>query len=234
MHNIDYTQIQRGDNVAERIIKLPWSNDEIAIKLPARWNIAGILEPQVLPAVADMTVAVRGSLQQPVGMEPLHDLVAGKPGLSIALVIDDGSRPTPVAQILPPVLSELEQAGVKREQITLIPATGMHRTMDVAEVAQRAGPVAVAGLRHDTHDCDDMSRLVNLGVTSRGTPVFVNKVVALSDLVISIGCIEPHIIASFGGGYKNLVPGVAGRMTVAHNHSLNCSPATFNMVGQPY
>jgi nickel-dependent lactate racemase len=57
--------------------------------------------------------------------------------------------------------------------------------------------------------------------------------VAQADLVISIGCIEPHIIASFGGGYKNLIPGVAGRQTIAHNHALNCSPATYNMVGQP-
>jgi lactate racemase len=48
-----------------------------------------------------------------------------------------------------------------------------------------------------------------------------------------VGCIEPHIIASFGGGYKNLIPGVAGLATIAHNHSLNCTPATFNNVGQP-
>ncbi|MGQ9491184.1 MAG: lactate racemase domain-containing protein [Anaerolineae bacterium] len=48
-----------------------------------------------------------------------------------------------------------------------------------------------------------------------------------------MGCIEPHIIASFGGGYKNLVPGVADRATVAHNHGLNCTPDTFNNVGQP-
>ena len=51
--------------------------------------------------------------------------------------------------------------------------------------------------------------------------------------VLSIGILEPHLIASFGGGYKNLIPGVAGRETVAHNHALNCTPDTFNMVGQP-
>jgi len=63
--------------------------------------------------------------------------------------------------------------------------------------------------------------------------VLINRTVAESDFVVSIGCIEPHIIASFGGGYKNIVPGVAGRATTAHNHTLNCAPATFNMVGQP-
>ena len=29
------------------------------------------------------------------------------------------------------------------------------------------------------------------------------------------------------------MPGVAGLATIAHNHALNCNPATFNMVGRP-
>jgi hypothetical protein len=95
------------------------------------------------------------------------------------------------------------------------------------------GPSALAGLRWENHDCDDPERLVSLGTTERGSPVWVNSTVAQADLIVSVGCIEPHIIASFGGGYKNLIPGVAGRETVAHNHTLNCSPDTFNMVGQP-
>lgn len=83
------------------------------------------------------------------------------------------------------------------------------------------------------HNCDDADGLIHLGVTQRGTPVLINEVVARADLIVSVGCIEPHIIASFGGGYKNLIPGVAGRKTIAHNHTLNCTSSTFNMVGQP-
>ena len=82
-------------------------------------------------------------------------------------------------------------------------------------------------------NCDDESSMVCLGTTSRGTVVWLNRDVAQADFIVSIGCIEPHIIASFGGGYKNLIPGVAGRLTVAHNHTLNCAMSTFNMVGQP-
>jgi nickel-dependent lactate racemase len=101
------------------------------------------------------------------------------------------------------------------------------------EVAQRIGSVHLTGLTWENHDCDATSSLVTLGTTQRGTPVQIQRTVAQADLVVSIGCIEPHIIASFGGGYKNLVPGVAGRETIARNHSLNCTPETFNMVGQP-
>jgi hypothetical protein len=88
-------------------------------------------------------------------------------------------------------------------------------------------------LKIENPNCDDPAALADLGITSRGSPVLVNKTVAGADLVVSIGCIEPHIIASFGGGYKNLFPGVAGRAMIAHNHSLNCTPGTFNNVGQP-
>ena len=214
-------------------VTIPWGDGELALALPDQWHVSGIFEPRSLPAVPDLTAEVRCALQQPIGLPPLSKIVASYPDSPIALVVDDGSRPTPVAKILPLVLQELEDAGVQRSRITLIPAIGLHRAMTGDEIAQRVGRECLEGVHWENHDCDDLSRLENLGITSRGTPVYINKVVAQASVVISIGCIEPHIIASFGGGYKNLVPGVAGRVTVAHNHSLNCTQGTFNMVGQP-
>jgi nickel-dependent lactate racemase len=198
--------------------------------LPAGWRLAGVLEPAPLPPVADVGAEVRRSLEQPIGSPRLREMAHG--GMKIVLIIDDASRPTPVSLILPAVLHELERGGVRADQITLVPGIGLHRPMSKGEVLQRAGP-ALEQLRWENHDCDDPDRLAALGVTARKTPVLINRRVAEADLVVSIGCIEPHIIAGFGGGYKNLVPGVAGRPTVAHNHSLNCAPATFNNVGCP-
>ncbi len=213
-------------------LSLPWGDGELTLTLPAGWHLAGILKPQTLRAIPDVLEATRQALANPIGSPRLRDLVRARHDLKVALVIDDGSRPTPVAKVLPAVLQELEALGVERSQITLLPAIGLHRPMSEPEIAQRAGQQAFAGLRWENHDCDDRSRLVFLGTTSRGTPVYLNRTVAQADLIVSVGCIEPHIIASFGGGCKNLVPGLAGRQTVAHNHSLNCTPATFNMVGQ--
>ena len=214
-------------------VTIPWGKGELTLALPDQWHVAAILEPQSLPAVSDLCAEVRCALAQPIGLPPLRKMMELFPAGKVALVVDDGSRPTPVAQILPLVLKELEDAGLQRSQITLVPAIGLHRAMTGEEIEQRVGRACLEGLHWENHDCDDLSRLENLGLTSRGTPVYINKTVAQADVVISVGCIEPHIIASFGGGYKNLVPGVAGRATVAHNHSLNCTPATFNMVGQP-
>jgi len=212
-------------------IKIAWGESFLQAELPPQWRLNGVMEPSPRPGVADPAAEARRALQQPVGSPKLSEMA--RPGMKIAVVIDDGSRPTPVHLILPEVIAELERGGAQRGQITLVPALGVHRPMTNEEVAQRVGPGWLPGLAVEHHDIDTPERLANLGTTSRGTPVLINRVVAEADLVVSIGCIEPHIIASFGGGYKNIIPGVAGRATIAHNHALNCRPDTFNMVGQP-
>jgi nickel-dependent lactate racemase len=209
---------------------LPWGKEELSLALPETWRLAGVLEPSPQPGVKDTAGEVRRSLGEPTGSPRLCDLA--RKDMKVAVVMDDVSRPTPVGLILPAVLEELERGGVCREDITLVAALGVHRPMQADEMEQRAGPL-LGGLRWQNHDCNDLAQLAFLGTTQRGTPVFINRTVAQADLVVSIGCIEPHLIASFGGGFKNIVPGIAGRETIAHNHALNCRPDTFNMVGQP-
>lgn len=211
-------------------LQLPWGNERISITLPERWQLQGILEPSSLPPCADEGAEVLRALAEPIGAPRLNNLA--RPGTRVAIVIDDASRPTPVGQILPEVVRELEAAGVARAQMCLVPALGLHRPMAPAEIAQRSS-MDLEGIPTVTHNCDDQQQMRFLGITSYGSPVWINRSVAEADLVISIGCIEPHLIASFGGGFKNIIPGVAGRATVAHNHGLNCTPGTFNMVGQP-
>ena len=212
-------------------LNLPWGKDKISLVLPPAWQVEGTLEPAALAGVTDLDKELQRSLQAPIGCQKLSKLV--NKNSHIALVMDDLSRPTPVAKLLPAVLDELKRGGVATSQITLIPALGVHRPMDQSEIAQRAGQKSLHGLFWENPDCGSSEKLVFLGKTSRGVPVYINKNVADADVVVSIGCIEPHIIASFGGGYKNLFPGVAGRETIAQNHSLNATPDTFNMVGQP-
>jgi lactate racemase len=211
-------------------VQIPWGKEILPIDLPAEWHITGRLEPSSSATPVEVTKEVHKALISPVMAPALRNLI--KPGIQIAIVIDDLSRPTPVSKILPEVLNEITSAGVDLSQITVIPALGVHRPMTEEEVRLRMGSGVPSDLRWESHDCDDPQKMKFLGTTSRETPVWINKTTADSDLIISIGCIEPHIIASFGGGYKNLIPGVAGRTTIAHNHAINCQQDTFNMVGQ--
>jgi nickel-dependent lactate racemase len=212
-------------------LNLPWGKEKVNLVLPPSWQVDGILEPAALAGVTNLDQELHRSLQAPIGCRKLSQLVTKNS--RIALVMDDLSRPTPVAKLLPAVLEELKSGGVIPSQITLIPALGVHRPMNAGEINLRAGQISLHGLHWENPDCGNPEKLVFLGNTSRGVPVYVDKNVANADVIISIGCIEPHIIASFGGGFKNLFPGVAGRETIAKNHSLNATPDTFNMVGQP-
>ncbi len=212
-------------------IHLPWGKETLDLNLPEGWQVDGIMEPAATQAVSDTSAEVRKALSAPVQSTRLMEQVQA--GMRIVLVVDDGSRPTPVPQILPVVIEELLAGGARLEDITLVAALGVHRAMEESELQLRIGAEYGNRLKIVTHDCDDLDKLAFLGTSSRGVPVYINKNVAEADLVVSIGCIEPHIIASFGGGYKNLFPGVAGRLTIAKNHALNCQPDTFNMVGQP-
>ncbi|HVP20747.1 MAG TPA: nickel-dependent lactate racemase [Anaerolineaceae bacterium] len=212
-------------------LNLPWGRETIDLSLPESWQVIATMKPASLPGVPDLCIETERALQNPLGMARLCELA--RPGIKIALVIDDGSRPTPVGLILPAVLEELERGGASLDQITVMPALGLHHPMSDQKVAERLGCPSWTGIKVENPACDDPSTLADLGRTSRGSPVLVNRTVANADLVVSIGCIEPHIIASFGGGYKNIFPGVAGRAMIAHNHSLNCTPRTFNNVGQP-
>jgi nickel-dependent lactate racemase len=215
----------------DQLLDVPWGKEKLSLSLPAYWDLLGVMEPSSAATPVHPGEEVKKSLAVPIGTPPLSEMV--RPGMKIALVIDDESRPTPVALLVPAILSELQRGGVKPDQVTVIPALGVHQPMTEAAVARRVGGTAFSSLRWESHDCDSAEKLLSLGVTQRGTPVYINKTVAQADLIVSVGCIEPHIIAGFGGGYKNLVPGVAGRATIALNHSLNCRPDTFNSVGQP-
>ena len=214
-----------------KTLVLPWGKETLSLELPDNWTITGTYEPASVPPAPDPAVEVARSLQTPIGSAQLKTRV--KSGMKVCIIIDDGSRPTPVALIYPQVLAELKRGGVHEADITVIPAIGLHRGMSEGEVRQRLGIEPNSPLHFVNPECDDFNSMIHLGTTSRGTQVWLNRQVVEADFIISIGCIEPHIIASFGGGYKNIIPGVAGRVTTAHNHSLNCSSNTFNMVGQP-
>jgi nickel-dependent lactate racemase len=75
-------------------------------------------------------------------------------------------------------------------------------------------------LRIVQHECADVQNQVYLGLTSRGTPVWVNRLVTTADRCIGIGHIGPSPYAGYSGGGKLILPGVAALDTINANHSL--------------
>ncbi len=208
-----------------KVIELPWGRSSLEVKLPNEWNVLGILKP----ASATGTPDIGEALRNPIAAQRLasRDLA----GRRVAVVVDDHSRPTPVREFIQPVLAELVSARVNPDDIDLLIATGVHRRSRPEEMQQKLGRELMSQYRWRCHDAYDRSGLADLGTTSRGTPVSLNKLLVEADLVVCIGALEPHLLLGFGGGLKMIIPGCAGAETIGKNHLQGVNPDQFDYVG---
>jgi lactate racemase len=177
---------------------------------------ADVLRPRHVPGLADEAAAIRAALAAPFDSAPLAAQV--KPGDRVVIAHSDITRATPNQRILPVLLAELESAGVRREDITLLNALGTHRRQTPAELRAMLGDFVVDHYRCLQHDAYDDTSLVSLGQTSFGHPVRLSRTLLEADLKILTGFIEPHFFAGFSGGPKGVLPALAGAESVLTNH----------------
>ncbi len=167
--------------------------------------------------IADPATALAAALDHPIGVSGLREIATGRS--TAAISVCDITRPAPNALTLPPLLARLHQAGIPREGITILIATGLHRAATPAEVDAILGPSIAAGYRVVNHDARDLASHAALGVTRRGTPVYIDRRFVDADLHITLGFIEQHLMAGFSGGRKLIAPGLAAQETIKVLHS---------------
>lgn len=174
----------------------------------------GSLEPNEVSVSRTGEEAVRDALMHPIGTPVLREIL--RPGETVAIITSDITRPMPTWQVMPPLLEELYAAGIRPQDITLVFALGSHRKHSSEEMMHLAGERAwreITCVDLDTNDC------VHIGITSRGTPVDIDRRVAEADRRICLGNIEYHYFAGYSGGAKAIMPGVSTRAAIQANHS---------------
>ena len=185
-------------------------------------NLQAVLQPSAIENELDEATIVRQALARPIGTPRLCEMV--KPGQKVVIVTSDITRPMPTARVMPHVIEELERAGVRDADVTLVFATGVHRKPPAEECRKLAGDLAYSRIKCIGSDNEDVAYL---GRTSRGTEVEIMRLVAEADFRICLGNIEFHYFAGFSGGAKAIVPGCAARRTIKANHSLMMDPRSF-------
>ena len=83
-------------------ISLPYGNDTLELELPAQ-NLIKVASPADVTPRANCATLVREALRHPAGVQPLSACV--KEGQKLLILVDDNTRPTPVAEVLPEVLA---------------------------------------------------------------------------------------------------------------------------------
>jgi len=195
---------------------------EMLLNLPDE-NLKQVILPNEVAPLPNPLKTVEHVLKSPTGTPPLAELLRARRPERVVIIVNDITRPTPYDIMLPPLLRTLDEAGVRPEQVTFVVATGIHRPHTDEENRRIFGADVVNRYRFVNHDCvaDD---LVTVGRLSDGTDLTVNRHVAEADFLITTGLIGLHYFAGYSGGRKSVLPGVAGKSLITHNHRKMTDP----------
>ncbi|MFC2039478.1 lactate racemase domain-containing protein [Chloroflexota bacterium] len=199
-----------------RVPQLAWYGEgELELQFPSSWDISTCyMRGHDSPRLSDNEM--RNAFRHPLDSQPIKKLAHRS--AEVAIIFDDMTRPTPVAQILPYVLEELNEAGVSDDHIRFIAALGAHGALNGIDFRKKLGETI--GERFLVYNHNPYENCTFVGNTNRGTPVSINSEVMSCDIKIGIGCIVPHPLTGFGGGGKIMQPGVASIDTIKANHGL--------------
>jgi nickel-dependent lactate racemase len=174
----------------------------------------------------DILRALKNPVSKPGNSANRSVFDAVKPGNSVCIVVSDHTRKTAADLVLPVLLKGLQRAGCSSDDMFILFASGIHRHPTADEVGHILGARAADLFRNRIfmHDPDNSSNLVAVGVTRTGHQVRINRRAVEANRLLVIGGVVYHYHAGFGGGRKSIVPGLAARETIAHNHGLTLDP----------
>ena len=192
-------------------IKMDYGKTGLMVDLPND-KVIGPLEIKNATPLANQSQAISDALAHPIGSKPLAEIAKGKK--TACILICDITRPVPNKVILPQILKTIEDAGVPRNGITILIATGLHRPNEGEELVELVGEDIANNYRVENHHGKETSEHDYLGITPKGVPVYIDSRYIRAELKITTGLIEPHLMAGYSGGRKVICPGIAGIETV--------------------
>jgi lactate racemase len=210
-------------------IELAYGKTGLDVVIPDE-NLAGVLRMTETPVLPDPVRTTREKIAAPTGTPSLAELAKGKK--SACVVVSDITRPVPNSVIVPPIMETLEAAGIPRENITILIATGIHRPNEGDELITILGedlPKKYRVVNHMPRDVDSHEYLGETPIYK--APIWVDKTFLAADLRIATGLIEPHLMAGYSGGRKAVVPGCSAFETLKVLHGAPCMAHENNTEG---
>ena len=193
-------------------VSLNYGKEEFNLDIPDN-NYSGTLNPKDVASVPDPIHEVKLAMANPIGSKRLKELV--KPDNKIIILVSDITRPSPSSILLPPILEELREVGIRNDQIKIIFGLGIHRKHTEEEKKFLVGEYIFQQIKCIDHD---INNCVQIGITRRGNKVSIFKEVLEADFIIGTGNLEYHYFAGYSGGAKALAPAACGRSTISDNH----------------
>jgi nickel-dependent lactate racemase len=208
-------------------IDMPYGKQRISVRIPDGVEVDYLVPRDDIP-IKDVAASFRKACANPIDSPSLESQVAE--AKSIAILVSDLTRGGGAKQILPLCIQYLKSLEFPADKINVLVARGTHRKL-TKEERQFFKTAEFSNVSITEHDCDDGSAMCALVLTSRGTPVRINRLIKDVDLVLLLAPISFHYFAGFGGGRKLILPGCADRASILANHRmslLDSSPVKLN------
>ncbi len=197
------------------VYRIPFGKDEIEFSLPPGMH-GSVAVSKPVPPLEDVPAAIAQALAAPINAPPLRQMAHS--GDKVCIVFTDITRASPDQTLVPALLSELEAAGVRDEDVTLLCGIGMHRPSTPEEKVTKLGAAVVTRYRVIDNEPQNPEALVDLGTTASGIPLSVHRAAYDADLLIATGLVEPHQYAGYSGARKTVAVGAAGEAMIAYTH----------------
>lgn len=195
-------------------IKIPYGRKEhITVTVP-KHNLVGVFSSPGPAPLKDEHYAIAESLACPCERAPLNELAKNKKNAVIA--VTDYSRPNIESKVLPYLVKELNDGGITDDKITVLIGPGSHRASYEEEIKEKLG--SLYGRIQTVVHSAFKSETKDLGTTSFGHPVKINRQFFEADLKVVLGTLLPHPFAGFSGGGKMVSVGIASAETIASTH----------------
>ena len=199
-----------------KTVKMKLGHGYVDVSVPEE-NLLGVILKEAPPSTMTEEGVILSALARPIGSPRLRDIV--KAGETVCIVVSDVTRAWQRMNVyLPYIVKELNDAGIKDKDIRFLVALGYHRKQTPEEHEKQLGTALLERFEIIDHDCMDKDNLVNLGETSRGTPVTINRIAAEADRLVLTGCCTYHPWVGWGGGKKSILPGISSIEAIQHNH----------------
>jgi nickel-dependent lactate racemase len=196
-------------------VDLLYGRNSIPLRLPDGIR-ATVVRKHPMLIIRNPVRAVKQALETPVGSPPLAEMA--RHGKSACILICDITRPVPNGTLLPPLIETITAAGISRENILILVATGLHRPNEGEELREIIGSDEVfRTIRAENHFARDREAHVDLGKTSRGIPILIDRRFVEADLKIVTGLVDAPGVA-----YQDTILNFHTAHILEHEKSANC------------
>ncbi|MFH0749135.1 MAG: nickel-dependent lactate racemase [Candidatus Bathyarchaeota archaeon] len=196
-------------------IWLPYGKTEAPVKLPDE-NLIGIIDSKEIPAAEKPQEEIVRALNTPIASETLEKLV--KPENKVAIVLDDIFFPSKL--VFPLLIEKLINLGIKESDITILLGCNIQNI----EAGYKMLTEEIINKVKVTKGSMGTDEFIQVGETSRGTKIQINKIFLDADLRILTGRVGFHPYSGYSGGRDGVLPAICGAETIRRSNALILEP----------